>query len=161
MLLWLFVMNLGVAVGAGLYEHRIVVPDWLASAGSEVHWNAEAAQRHDTGRRFWVFVTTLPLTLLTFANLFAAWRAVAPVRRWWIRAALVALLDRIVTFAYFIPTMVALMQAPDSPQSVELATEWSVLNYLRHAVVLSAWVCSLAAFWFLAQHSLPRDKSPV
>ena len=157
-LLGLFVMNLGIALGAGLYEHRIVVPDWLASSGSEVHWNAEAAQRDDTGRRFWVFVTTVPLTLVTFANLFAAWRAAAPVRRWWIASALAALLDRIVTFAYFIPTMVALMQAPDSPQSVALATQWSMLNYLRHGVVLTAWLCALVAFWLLARGSPPRDQ---
>jgi hypothetical protein len=27
--LWLFVINLGVAFGAGLYERRIVAPRWL------------------------------------------------------------------------------------------------------------------------------------
>jgi hypothetical protein len=27
--LWLFVINLGIAFGAGLYESRIVVPSWL------------------------------------------------------------------------------------------------------------------------------------
>ena len=30
-LLWLFVINLGVAFGAGLYEHRITVPRWITS----------------------------------------------------------------------------------------------------------------------------------
>jgi len=35
-LLWLFVINLGIAFGAGLYEHRIVVGRWLTSAGSPV-----------------------------------------------------------------------------------------------------------------------------
>ena len=29
-LLWLFVIDLGIAFGAGLYEHRIVVPRWLS-----------------------------------------------------------------------------------------------------------------------------------
>jgi hypothetical protein len=28
-LLWLFVINLGIAFGAGLYESRITVPQWL------------------------------------------------------------------------------------------------------------------------------------
>ena len=31
--LWLFVIDLGIAFGAGLYEGRIVVPQWLSSAG--------------------------------------------------------------------------------------------------------------------------------
>lgn len=67
-LLWLFVINLGVAFGAGLDEGRIVVAQWLiASPETGLHWNAEAAaRRDDTGLRFGVFVTTVPLTLLTW-----------------------------------------------------------------------------------------------
>src|SRR4029079_7055615 len=71
-LLWLFVLNLGIAFGAGLYEHRINIPRWLTDTGAP-HWNAGAAQQDDVGRRFWVLVTTIPSTLLTIANLLAAW----------------------------------------------------------------------------------------
>jgi hypothetical protein len=28
-LLWLFVMNLGIVCGAGIYEARIVIPQWV------------------------------------------------------------------------------------------------------------------------------------
>ena len=43
--LWLFVINLGVAFGAGLYEQRIVVPRWLSpSSDSNARWNAQAAR---------------------------------------------------------------------------------------------------------------------
>src|SRR2546425_4415232 len=81
-LLWLFVINLGIAFGAGLYEHRIVVGRWLTSSReSGAHWNADAARRDDTGRRFWAFVTTVPLTLLTLANLFVAWHGRSEERR--------------------------------------------------------------------------------
>ena len=52
------------------------------------------------------------LTLLTLANLFYAWNASGGVRAWWLAAALAALADRLLTFAYFIPTMVRLMDAP-------------------------------------------------
>ena len=121
-LLWLFVINLGVAFGAGLYEHRIVVPRWIVSSpDTGSHWLAEAVRQDDTGRRFWASVTTGPLTLLTLANLFAAWRAAAPVRAWWLAAALLALADRLFTFFYFIPTMVGLMGAADSPESVAVS----------------------------------------
>ena len=101
--------NLGIAFGAGLYEHRIVVSKWITSGKSGVHWNAEAVLRDDTGRKFWAFVTTVPLTLLTLANPFAAWRSSDAVRGWWLAAGLVALADRAFTFSYFIPTMVGLM----------------------------------------------------
>ncbi len=29
-LLWLFVLNLGIAFGAGLYEQRIILPQWFS-----------------------------------------------------------------------------------------------------------------------------------
>jgi len=146
--LWLFVINLGITFGAGLYEHRIVVSRWMVFSPESggAHWNAEAARQDDTGRRFWAFVSTMPLTLLTLANLFAAWRAPEAVRGWWLAAALAALADRLFTFSYFIPTMVGLMGAPDSPESVAVATRWWNLNYLRHAVVLAAWLASLRTF---------------
>src|SRR6266700_1731445 len=103
-LLWLFVITLGTAFGAGVYEHRMVVPTWLTSApGSELHWNAEAARRGDSGHRFWVFVTTGPLTLLALANLIIAWRSAGGIRGWWL------------------------------------------VNYVRHALVLVAWLASLRA----------------
>ena len=149
-LLWLFVINLGIAFGAGLYEHRVVVGRWLISSReADAHWNADAARRDDTGRRFWAFVTTVPLTLLTLTSLFAAWHGGGAFRDWWLAAALVALVDRAFTFAYFIPTMVRLMRAPDSPESVAVAMRWRNLNYLRHAIVLAAWLMSLRAFSLL------------
>jgi len=81
-ILWLFVINLGTAFGAGLYESRVVVPQWLrASPGSGYRWNAEAAQEADVGLKFWVYVTTVPLTLLTVASLAAAWWTPEPVTR--------------------------------------------------------------------------------
>ena len=145
-LLWLFVLNLGVAFGAGVYEHRIIVPNWISSDDSGAHWNAEAARRDDTGLRFWAYVTTGPLTLLTLANLLAAWGASGAARGWWLAAALAVLADRVLTFSYFIPTMIRLMGAADSPESVAVATRWASLNYVRHALVLGGWLAALKAF---------------
>ena len=100
--LWLLVINLGIAFGAGLYESRIVLPQWLgASAGGSNQWDAALARRHNTGLNFWVYVTTVPLTLLGLANLFAAWTASASLRGWWIAAAALVLADRVFTFFLF------------------------------------------------------------
>jgi hypothetical protein len=46
-LLWLFVVNHGVAFGAGLYEIRIVVPPWIGSV-----LKGEAARFPDAGPGF-------------------------------------------------------------------------------------------------------------
>jgi hypothetical protein len=144
-LLRLFVINLGIAFGAGLYEHRIVVPTWIGAT----HWHPDIARRDDTGRRFWGGVTTLPLTLLTIVNLYAAWASSGPQRGWWLAASLAAAADRAVTFGYFIPVMVRLLATPDSPQAVALAQRWSALNWLRHALVLTAWLAALEALVLL------------
>lgn len=146
-MLWLFVINLGVAFGAGLYEHRIVAPRWISgSPQSGGSWNAEAARQDDTGRRFWGLVTTVPLTLLTLVNLVAAFQSEGALRAWWLAAAVAALADRAFTFSYFIPTMIRLMRTADSPEAVAAAATWSNLNYLRHAFVLIAWIASLQTF---------------
>jgi len=147
-LLWLFVINLGIVFGAGLYEARIEFPQWLVySAKSGYRWNAEAARQANSGLRFWVYVTTVPLTFLTLTNLVAAWQAPGPIRGWWLGAALAALADRIFTFSYFVPTMVKLMNDETLPpsQAVVMALRWGRLNYLRHVFVLAAWLLALRA----------------
>lgn len=147
LLLRMFVLNLGVVFGAGVYEHRIVIWRWLGGpVAAGRRWDAEAARRDDPGLRFWAFVSTGPLTLLTLANLFAGFHAAGPARAWWIAASMVALAERLLTFSYFIPTMVGLMRAPDSPEAVARATRWSRLNHVRHLVALAAWLAALEAF---------------
>jgi hypothetical protein len=148
-LLWLFVLNLGVAFGAGLYEHRVVVSRWIRESPDGVSWDAEAARTDDTGRRFWGVVTTLPLTLLTLANLVLAWRADPAVRGWWLGAALAALADRGLTFGYFIPTMIGLMKAADSPAIAATAARWRRINYVRLVLLLGAWIAAMQALTVL------------
>ena len=148
-LLWLFVINPGIAFGAGLYEARVVFPQWLVySSGTGYSWDAEAARRANTGLRFWVYVTTVPLTVIGLANCFAAWRAPIVLRRWWITAAGISLAERIVTLWYFVPTMVQLTNHAALPkaQAAELALHWGQLNYLRHLMVFTAWLAALKAF---------------
>ena len=159
LLLWLFVINLGTAFGAGLFESRVLVPQWLS--GSEqagYHWNAEAARQDNTGLAFWVYVTTVPLTLLTIGNLIAAWQAAGALRRWWLAAGVAALADRAFTFAYFIPTMVRLMRVESAadPETIAIATQWAQLDYLRHAITLAAWLLALKAFAAFHQGAATR-----
>jgi hypothetical protein len=148
--LWLFVSFLGITVGAGLYESRIVVPHWInSSLGESNHWNADAARQDDTGRRFWAFVSTVPLTLLTIVNLIGAWRSTEQMRTWWLAASILALADRLLTFFYFIPTMVRLLSSADSLEAARRAIFWANLNYLRLAIVFAAWMAALRAFSLL------------
>ena len=143
--LWLFVIDLGIACGAGLYEARVVVPQW---ADSPPHtWP-------NTGLMFWVYVTTVPLTVLTVANLIAAWIDSSPRRTWWLGAGAIILLERIATFSYFIPTMIGLTSS-ELPEVEVKATlsQWLLFNHGRHLLTLSGWLLALKAL------SLPSEQS--
>lgn len=163
LLLWLFIINLGTAFGAGLYESRILLPEWLSgSAQSGYRWNAEAARQANTGLAFWVYVTTVPLTLLTIANLVAAWGTSGALRTWWLAAGVVALADRAFTFGYFIPTMVRLMrpETASDPETLAIAGQWVRMDYVRHAIVLAAWLLALKAFAVLYRGA-PARPAPA
>lgn len=136
-LLWLFVINLGVAFGAGVYEARVVIPGWRDLPPRE--WP-------NTGILFWVYVTTVPLTLLTLANLVAGWTTRGPQRRWWLGTAAIATVERIATFSYFIPTMVRLMsgELPAAEEEAGLSS-WLFYNHGRHMLTFAAWLLALRA----------------
>jgi hypothetical protein len=147
-LLWAYVLILGICCGAGLYESRIEVPRWLRPGpGGHLVWDREAAAASDAGLRFWVFVSTGPLTLLTLAGLAAAWSAPSPARGWWLAALAATLLDRGMTFGYFIPTMVKLVagSAYAPAEAAAKALEWTRLGWIRHAANAFAWLAALRA----------------
>jgi hypothetical protein len=138
-ILWLFVINLGVAFGAGLYEARVVIPQWR---------NIPPRAWPNTGLMFWVYVTTVPLSVLTIANLIAAWLTQGPMRFWYLAAVCIVIGERVATFSYFIPTMVRLMSTEDlSDVDAKAAlSQWLLMNHGRHVLTLAGWLAALKAF---------------
>jgi hypothetical protein len=146
--LWLWVVNLGIASGAGLYEHRIVLPQWFSrDADGRLRVNVEAMRTTDTGRRFWGFTTTIPLTLLTAANGLLGWQSGGAKREWWMCAVLIVAVERIGTFVYFIPTAIRLMRADAEPSAdlEAVALRWMMLNHVRAVLTLVGWIAALRA----------------
>lgn len=136
-LLWLLTINLGIALGAGLYESRVVVSDWP---------DVPPPQWPNTGVRFWAYVTTVPLTLLTILNGVAAWRDRSSRRQPWLTSVGISVAERAATFGYFIPTMVGLMgrQSLD-PDVLASLNQWMTVNYGRHLLTFAAWMFALRA----------------
>jgi len=136
--LWLFVINLGIAFGAGIYEARVVIPQWET---------LPPRQWPNTGLMFWVYATTVPLTLLTIASLVAAWLTRGRMRFWYLTAVCLVIIERLATFSYFIPTMVRLMgtEGPADVAVQEALSQWLFLNHGRHVLTLTAWLASLKA----------------
>lgn len=134
--LWLFVINLGIAFGAGIYEGRVVIPQWV---------NIPPREWPNTGLMFWVYVTTVPLTLLTVASLIAGWSTQGPMRPWFIAAACIAIVERVATFSYFIPTMVRLMGSEGLADVKTTLAQWLLMNHGRHVLTLASWLAALKA----------------
>lgn len=137
-ILWLYVIFLGVSFGAGIYESRIVIPEWI---------NIPPDKWPDTGLLFWVYVTTIPLTLITILNAIAAWRDNSRRRSCWLSSIVIIMLERIATFTYFIPGMIRLMgsQIPEAEIASDL-TDWMLMNHGRHLLTLAGWLLALKAF---------------
>jgi hypothetical protein len=146
--LLLFIINLGTAFGAGVYEARFIISQWFPkSATSFYSPNPEAMHQFDTGRKFWVFITTIPLTLLTISGLLITRQLNSPMYVWWFIACLIILLERIMTFSFFIPTVIKL-QKPDAmpvAKVTKLVSLWIRLNYVRCSVTLLGWIVALGA----------------
>jgi hypothetical protein len=151
LVLWLYVVNLGIAFGAGVYERRVAVPLWFRTSTSSpmtgaVEWNPGAARAANPGLRFWVFVTTLPLTLLTLASLLLI--SGAPLEAnsaWWLSLA-ATLVDRAMTFAYFLPTMISLVRTDQTtPALTARALRWVNLDAIRLVATFVAWIAATLA----------------
>jgi hypothetical protein len=148
LILSLFILNLGTAFGAGLYEARVTLPQWFPKKQRNWHQiDKRAMHELDAGRKFWAFVTTIPLTLLTLANLVMAWQSQQPDHNWWLAAALLTFIERVATFSFFIPTIIHLQRADSlsASKTHNVVTTWIRLNYVRNAVTLVACFCALIA----------------
>jgi hypothetical protein len=99
----------------------------------------------NTGLRFWAYATTVPLTLLAISNLVMALPSNGARHNFWLVAATLCLVERVGTFAFFIPTAVRLMNAESLPAGVAsaLAARWIHLNYVRDALTLFSWLAAL------------------
>ena len=143
-LLWLFVIGLGIAAGAGLYETKTQMPRWVRSARAN-GLPTQVASSANTGMQFWLYTTALPLTLLTLASFFAI-RFVDPeTRKWWLIAAWASLGSQILTLAYFIPTLLQLSGGQET-NARAVAFQWAQVNWFRHALSFVAWLSALQAF---------------
>ena len=145
-LLWLLVIWVGIQLGGGLYEKRVVVPQWSSAPPSEIGAAITRSGQEASALRFWAFVSP-PVVLLALANGVAAWQSHAGHRPWWLAASALVALYTAFTYAYFVPTMLRLWKAEQlAPAKVQtMVFWWTHLNYLRLAMGIGAWLTALKA----------------
>lgn len=156
-LLTLLVIVLGLEIGAGIYEARVLVPLWAsAPPGSLVAYNLQEL-RPNPGLHFWIFTTPL-VGLLALANLVAAFRSAPPRRLWWLMGSLLAVMVVVMTFVYFVPELQTFERLRDR-EAVAMTwrvPRWVALNWLRAVVYILAWLSLLRAF---SLHSVRSNQA--
>jgi hypothetical protein len=143
MVLWLIVVFQGIEIGGGFYEWRCIYPLWSKDPKPQ-DFNARlaASGQELAGRRFWPFISPVVL-LLSLLNIAAAYQSTAPFRTIWLVAGAITLLNRMVTFAYFVPALAALFSRGKTMAPDELSRRvrrWVRLSPLRIPVALISWV---------------------
>jgi len=147
--LWLFVIALGIDLGAGVYEARIVVPLWANGVPETLAaGNPYGRVAIDAGMHFWAYTTSGAALLAVLALLLGFW-APSPQRVWQIAAAVLELGVVAMTLLYFRPTLVRLFMGHGAGMSTEaiVATvrRWVMLSNVRIAVSFVAWCVALRA----------------
>lgn len=152
--LWLFVVVLGIEMGAGLYETLVVLPLWTHSIPDSViafyrHNAANPQLAMTPGPRFWMFFTPL-LGLLSVAALLTGLRTSPEHRKWRIIGTGLCITLVTATFAWFVPNIIKLGSADVLTMSrdevASVANAWVNLNWVRVAVGSIALLASLRAF---------------
>jgi hypothetical protein len=144
----LFILFIQFGMGGGLYESLVIYPRWK----KDVRQETLAQKLQDSGqatanRRFWPFISPV-LSLLSIINIVLAWQNTGPARTIWLTASLIIFINRIITFSYFVPTMIRKFEHPEKTEAGQLRRSvqvWTFLSPLRILIELSAWCLALWA----------------
>ena len=145
----LFVIALGLDLGAGLYEARIVVPLWAGGVPETLAaGNPYGRVAIDAGIRFWAHMTSA-VALFAILALVFGFRAPAAPRAWRSFAAVAELGAVAMTLLYFRPTLVRLFMGHGAGMSAEVIAStvkrWVMWSNVRIVISLVAWCAALRA----------------
>lgn len=159
--LWLFVVILGIEVGAGLYETIVIIPMWMGGGSDSVikYYELYAANPQfalRSGEKFWMFFTPL-VGLLAIATFLTSFKTSPTHRKWRQIGSGLTVFIVVVTFAWFVPNIMRLtFDVPNmTAEAITTTAKWWVnLNYIRCVLAVTAVVCVLKAL------SVQQDQSP-
>ncbi|VTR91061.1 Uncharacterized protein OS=Mycobacterium phlei RIVM601174 GN=MPHLEI_00385 PE=4 SV=1 [Gemmata massiliana] len=150
--LWALILWSGVQLGAGLYEHRVVIPLWSVSPAPDTLGHRLADSGHTgSSMRFWPFVSPV-VFLLAVLNAVLAWRHTGPAQPWWLFSSVLFIVESIATYAYFVPTMLSFMHRADTYTTEQLTravSRWCSLSTLRLWAAIPAWLAAVKAVTLL------------
>ena len=150
----LFIFSVGIGIGAGLYETRVVYPNWTLdpnpqTLGAKLISSGQAG----AGRRFWPFVSPASMLLALF-NLYLAWQQTGSLRNIWFASAMVIVVKSIATYSYFAPAMIRRIGRAEKMDGNVLRKTvriWAALSPVRVIAELFAWTLGIWALILLSK----------
>jgi hypothetical protein len=151
-LLIVFFLTVTLSLGGGLFEVLVIYPNWRHAADADdlLH-KLETSGQNNAGKHFWPIVSPAQ-GLLSIVNIIVAWNYTGAAHGYWLAAAVAIFITRVVTFAYFIPTMLNKIMKPHTVEHGRLKgiiKQWVNLSPLRLAPELFAWVMTVIALMYL------------
>jgi hypothetical protein len=148
----LLCLSMAGAVGGGLFEHIVLMPQWSASPPASF-----SIIQPGTGvplQRFWIPVHTA-ITIFLLLSLILTWREIK-VRRLLIIGLVSYIVMRVWSGLFFIREMLEFQKIPlDAPPSAELSARvaaWTFWSWFREPLDILSFVCFLLALYQAREH---------
>jgi hypothetical protein len=152
-LLCAFLFFVGLGIGGGLYETRVVYPNWSHEPTPNELGKRLVSSGQAAAGRYWPLVSPAS-ALLAVVNVFLAWHQVGQVRDLWLMSSIAIVLKSIGTYGYFVPTYIRRISKPESMDTLELrrvVRTWTRLSSLRVLVETFAWITGIWALVLAAK----------
>ena len=147
-LLCAFIFSVGIGIGGGLYETRVVYPNWAKDPTPDrLSEKLISSGQAGAARRYWPLVSPAS-ALLAIVNVFIAWDQVGIVRDLRLMSSIAIVLKSLGTYGYFVPTYIRRIAKPNTMDAVtlrRLVRQWTGLSPLRIVVEIFAWITGIWA----------------
>jgi hypothetical protein len=151
-LLCAFIFSIGMGIGGGAYETRVVYPNWIIKPtpdglGEKLVSSGQAG----AARRYWPLVSPTS-ALLAVLNAFFAWHQIGLLRTLWLASSILILVKSAGTYGYFVPTYIRRIAKPETMEILALrrvVRTWTNLSPLRVLIETLAWITGIWALMIL------------
>lgn len=133
-LILLLLLTIVFSLGGGLYEVLVIYPNWKHDVNpNTLRAKLESSGQLNAGKKFWPLVSPAQ-ALLSIINLIMAYNYTGTAHNYWLAAAIIIFVTRVITFAYFIPVMIKYIMESEKVEAAKLKTivkRWTGLSPLR------------------------------
>ncbi len=159
--LWVFIICLGILIGATVFEALVITPLWAGSPPESVRgWNENP--RYAIESRIFFGLIAPALLLSTLVSLIAGWNMPWTRRKWLVAAVICSFIGFFATVLFFVPilreTTFTRGAGLSDAEIVEKVSSWVTYNWWRMALQTFGWLAALRA---LSLRYLPPNSPEV